>query len=204
MPSSDRAPTQRTMGSFFGSSTRKIQAPTTAAIPDAIPPSAEEPVVNTPPLATPAEDGEGATIDDAGQDAPPPLAPIAEAEKAEENPAAEDDGEDGGDAAGAEEEDTTTTTEDSGETTEGGEGNTNPLMGGPVALVEGEWTTDPESLQDLTNEVMLAADKKLQLVYGGDTIHRNDDRHLRGGIDAALDDTHMTWHDCVIAHPHSK
>ena len=38
MPSSDRAPTQRTMGSFFGSSTRDQQASTIAAIPDAIPP----------------------------------------------------------------------------------------------------------------------------------------------------------------------
>ena len=148
-------------------------------------------------------DGECATIDDAKQDAPPPLAPIAEAGEAEENPAAAEDGEDREDAAGAEEEDTTTTTEESGETTEGGEGNTNPLMGGPVALVEGEWTTDPESLQDLTNEVMSAADEKLWTVFGGDTIHRNDGRHLRGGIDAALNGTHMTWHDRVIAHPHS-
>ena len=202
MPSSDRVPTQQTMGSFFGSSPRETQAPTTAAVPTAIPPPAERNVVHTPP-ATPAEDGEGATTDDAEQDTPPPLAPIAEAGEAEENPAADEDGEDGEDAAGAEEEDTTTTPVEIGETTEGGEGNTNPLMGGLVALVEGEWAADPESLQDLTDEVMSAADEKLRTVYGGDTIHRNDGRHLRGGVDAALDGRHMTWHDRVIVHPHS-
>ena len=61
---------------------------------------------------------------------------------------------------------------------------------------------DPESLQDLYNEVMTAADMKLMEVYG-DTIHRNDGRHLHGGIEAARDGQHMTWHDRVIAHPHS-
>ena len=50
MPSSDRAPTQRTMGSFFGSSSREPQATTTAAVPTAIPPPADRNVVNTPPL----------------------------------------------------------------------------------------------------------------------------------------------------------
>ena len=58
-------------------------------------------------------------------------------------------------------------------------------------------------MQDLFNEVMTAADRKLMEVFGGNTIHRNDGRHLHGGIEAARDVQHMTWHDRVIAHPHS-
>ena len=54
------------------------------------------------------------------QMAHPPLAPIAEAEEAEENPAAAENNADGGNAAGAEEEEAQPTPGGAGETTAGG------------------------------------------------------------------------------------
>ena len=57
-------------------------------------------------------------------------------------------------------------------------------MGEPANGGNGGWTADPESLQDLFNEVMTAADRKLQEVFGGNIIHKNDGRHLHGGVHA--------------------
>ena len=73
-----------------------------------------------PPPATPAADGAGAVTEDAEQDAHPPLAPIAEADEAEENPAAAENNADGGNAAGAEEEEAQPTPGGAGEMTAGG------------------------------------------------------------------------------------
>jgi hypothetical protein len=41
---------------------------------------------------------------------------------------------------------------------------------------------DPESLADLLNQEMFPVDVKLKAVHNGETLHRNDGRHLNGGI----------------------
>ena len=115
------------------------------------------------------------------------------------------DVEGGNDAAGAEEEEeevaAPTTAAPTGETTEGGGADANPPTGGATFAT---WMqADPESLQDLVDMIMSAADDGLKGVYGGDTIHPNDGRHLCGGIDEATDKQHQTWMDRVFAHPHS-
>ena len=65
---------------------------------------------------------------------------------------------------------------------------------GPPSL-----SADPESVADLSSQVLCDADHKLIRVYG-DTIHRNDGRHLTGGI--ADDSTWQDRFDAVTASPH--
>ena len=74
-------------------------------------------------------------------------------------------------------------------------------MGGIPPIDEGRWTAGLDSRQDLLGVDLTEADGRLMEVYRV-TIHLNDGRHLHGGIDAALDDTHVRWFDLVVAHPH--
>jgi hypothetical protein len=60
--------------------------------------------------------------------------------------------------------------------------------------------TDPEAAEDLRGQPQTAADRKLMEVYGGDTVHQNDGRHLHGGVD---NDEEMCWlYEQVVSHPH--
>ena len=77
----------------------------------------------------------------------------------------------------------------------------NPLLGADVAEEPEDWSADPESVEDLTKQVETEPDRRLLAVYG-DTVHRNDGRHLRGGIDAATNERHIQWFDRVVAHNH--
>ncbi len=91
---------------------------------------------------------------------------------------------------------------DGGGATEGGGVTTvNPLLDGdPMPVVE-VWVADAESVEDLRGQVLSDPDRRLLSVYGN-TVHRNDGRHLHGGVEAALDEQHMAWFDQVVAHPH--
>ena len=60
---------------------------------------------------------------------------------------------------------------------------------------------DPETLADLASQTLTPADAKLIGVFG-DTIHRNDGRHLHGGIGAELDRLWQGRYDAVVANAH--
>ena len=77
----------------------------------------------------------------------------------------------------------------------------NPLLGGPALVGAAEWIADPESVEDLLAQAETEADRRLMGVYG-DTVHRNDGRHLRGGVDPATNDRHIDWFDRVVGHSH--
>ena len=59
---------------------------------------------------------------------------------------------------------------------------------------------DQDSAQDLQRQVEHEADRCLMAVYGGDTVHRNDGRHLHGGVDG--DAAMCMLFDNVVSHPH--
>ena len=197
---------------------RAQAAPPPADAPPATPPPAEEPVENPPPPATPAEEEEGVAAKGAEEESPPPREPRPvdesdgdddddvvddeEREADEENSAADADVGGGDEAADAEEtgESTPRTTAPTGETTEGERESNNPRAGGEA--VGGGVQANHESLLDLVGIAMSAADEKLKAVYGGDTIHRNDGCHLRGGIAEATDAQHQRWMGRVFAQPH--
>ena len=67
-------------------------------------------------------------------------------------------------------------------------------MGVEVGVVE-----DAEKEGDLLGQMLYSADRRLQTVYG-DTIHRNDGRHLHGGVDN--NHVMMALYDRVVSHPH--
>jgi len=58
---------------------------------------------------------------------------------------------------------------------------------------------DPEKLLDLAGQQSTEADLRLMEVYGN-TTHRNDGRHLHGGI--AEDELWQRRYDCVVANSH--
>ena len=58
---------------------------------------------------------------------------------------------------------------------------------------------DIEGDEDLARQVLYPCDNQLIAVYG-DTIHRNDGRHLDGGI--ADDNVWQGRYDRVVSHPH--
>ena len=61
--------------------------------------------------------------------------------------------------------------------------------------------TDPEAAVDLRGQAQTAADRMLMGVYGGDTVHQNDGRHLHDGV---ANDAETCWmYDQVVSHPHS-
>ena len=90
--------------------------------------------------------------------------------------------------------DTQSETEDEGN--DGGGGNP-----GTIARGEGGTGTlrDIEGDEDLARQVLYSCDNQLIAVYG-DTIHRNDGRHLDGGI--ADDNVWQGRYDRVVSHPH--
>jgi len=90
--------------------------------------------------------------------------------------------------------DTQSETEDEGN--DGGGGNP-----GTIARGEGGTGTlrDIEGDEDLARQVLYPCDNQLIAVYG-DTIHRNDGRHLDGGI--ADDNVWQGRYDRVVSHPH--
>ena len=59
--------------------------------------------------------------------------------------------------------------------------------------------TDPETVLDLVGQQSTESDRKLVEVYG-DTTHRNDGRHLHGGV--AEDIVWQRRYDRVVANPH--
>ena len=63
---------------------------------------------------------------------------------------------------------------------------------------EGE-EQDTERETDLAAQVLYEADRRLMTVYG-DTIHRNDGRHLDGGVED--DEAMQRLYDKVVSHPH--
>ena len=68
-------------------------------------------------------------------------------------------------------------------------------------LVRGQ-REDADGPADLREQEMMAADRLLSEVYG-DSVHRNDWRHLHSGIPAA-DDEVMCWlYDQVVSHGYS-
>ena len=68
-------------------------------------------------------------------------------------------------------------------------------------LPSGGQREDADGPADLREQELTAADRLLSKVYG-DSVHRNDGRHLHGGIPAA-DDEAMRWlYDQVVSHGH--
>ena len=59
---------------------------------------------------------------------------------------------------------------------------------------------DPDSVQDLLGQEEHEADRRLKEVYGGDTVHRNDGRHLHGGVDG--DAAMCMLFDEIVSYPH--
>jgi hypothetical protein len=60
--------------------------------------------------------------------------------------------------------------------------------------------TDPKPAEDLQRQPQTAVDRKLTEVYGGDTIHQNDGRHLHCGV---ANDKEMCWlYNQVVSHPY--
>ncbi len=64
----------------------------------------------------------------------------------------------------------------------------------PTHLVQ-----DPDHADDLAAEVTHEADRRLIVVYG-DTVHRNDGRHLHGGVNG--DEKMCKLYDQVISYAH--
>jgi hypothetical protein len=85
-------------------------------------------------------------------------------------------------------------TEDKGNDGGGGNPGTNARgEGGTVTM------RDFEGDKDMARQVLYPCDNQLIAVYG-DTIHRNDGRHLDGGI--ADDKVWQGRYDRVVSHPH--
>ena len=59
--------------------------------------------------------------------------------------------------------------------------------------------TDPETVLDLVGQQSTVSDRKLVEVYGN-TTHRNDGRHLHGGV--VEDEVWQRRYDRVVANPH--
>jgi hypothetical protein len=82
-------------------------------------------------------------------------------------------------------------------------GNQGEERGDPGPIAQGEGGTvrvrDVKGEEDLGRQILHACDNQLVAVYG-DSIHRNDGRHLDGGI--ADDSVWQRRYDCVVAHPH--
>ena len=81
-------------------------------------------------------------------------------------------------------------------------GGTVELLIAPVpaeAQAQDPSATDPETVLDLVGQQSTESDRKLMEVYG-DTTHRNDGRHLHGGI--AEDEVWQRRYDRVAANPH--
>ncbi len=74
-------------------------------------------------------------------------------------------------------------------------------IGGAVAAPVWAWTADVESTADLEGVDLTEADRRLIEVYG-DTVHRNDGRHLHGEADAERDAMHVRWFDRVVSQSH--
>ena len=69
----------------------------------------------------------------------------------------------------------------------------------PQVRGQREDANDPE---DLHQQEMTAADRFLSKVYG-DSVHRNNGRHLHGGIPAVDDKAMCRLYDQVVSHRHS-
>jgi hypothetical protein len=82
-------------------------------------------------------------------------------------------------------------------------GNKGEERGDPGPIAQGEGGTvrarDVKGEEDLGRQVRHACNNQLVAVYG-DSIHRNDGRHLDGGV--ADDSVWQRRYDRVVAHPH--
>jgi hypothetical protein len=88
-----------------------------------------------------------------------------------------------------------------GETVDGG--NKGEERGDPGPIAQGEGGTvrsrDVKGGEDLGRQILHACDNQLVMVYG-DSINRNDGRHLDGGV--ADNSVWQQRYDRVVAHPH--
>ena len=158
--------------------------------------------VVVPPAEPPAGEGEGgapAPAKEPGTGGEPHGNAAAPPEGEDADGTGDGQGEPAADQGGGGEEE-----EGDGDGTEDEHGSAtgaNPLLGADVAEEPKDWSADPESVEDLKKQVETEPDRRLLSVYG-DTVHRNDGRHLRGGVDAATNERHIQWFDRVVAHNH--